>query len=99
MTEYRAFSELTKRWSAKRNARVAIRAAKRKTMTLEELRLAYGLSQEEMAAALKINQPAVSKLEKRDNITVLNLRRYIEALGGKLELRARFADESVIINR
>jgi hypothetical protein len=29
---------------------------------------------------------------------ISNLRRYIEALGGKLEITARFPDASVVIN-
>jgi transcriptional regulator with XRE-family HTH domain len=50
-------------------------------MTLAELRKARSLSQEDVAAALTVNQPAVAKLEKRGDMHVSNLRRYIEALG------------------
>ncbi len=42
-------------------------------------------------------QPAVARLERRADMYVSNLRRYIEALGGKLEIMARFPDASVSI--
>ena len=67
-------------------------------MTLEELRKARDLSQEEIAQALAVGQPTVAKLEKRTDMHISNLRRYIEALGGKLEITARFPDASVVIN-
>jgi predicted transcriptional regulator len=67
-------------------------------MTLEEWRKARDLSQEEIAQALEVGQPAVAKLEKRTDMHISNLRRYIEALGGKLEITARFPDASVVIN-
>jgi predicted transcriptional regulator len=67
-------------------------------MTLEELRKARSLSQEDMAATLAVNQPAVAKLEKRADMHVSNLRRYIEALGGTLEITAHFPEASVIIS-
>ena len=66
-------------------------------MTLEELRKARDLSQEEVAAMLGVGQPAVAKLEKRGDMHVSNLRRYIEALGGTLEIAAHFGNESVVV--
>lgn len=66
-------------------------------MALHELRQARERSQEELAHALKVGRPAVAKLERRADMYVSNLRRYIEALGGTLEITARFADASVTI--
>jgi hypothetical protein len=40
----------------------------------------------------------VAKLEKRSDIYVSNLRRYIEALGGTLEIVAHFDKTTVIIS-
>jgi hypothetical protein len=98
MTGHRPFSELTKSFTAERRARVAAKAAGlREAMTLEELRKARSLSQDDVAATLTVGQPAVAKLEKRRDMHVSNLRRYIEALGGTLELTARFADASVAL--
>jgi predicted transcriptional regulator len=98
MTGRRAFGELTKGFSPARRARVAAKAAAlREAMTLEELRKARLLSQEEVADALAVNQPAVAKLEKRGDMYVSNLRRYIEALGGTLEITAHFGKTTVVI--
>ena len=99
MTAHRPFSELTKGFAPTRRARVAAKAAAlREAMTLEELRKARSLSQEEVAEALTVNQPAVAKLEKRGDMHVSNLRRYIEALGGTLEITAHFAGKTVVID-
>ncbi|HEX2889207.1 XRE family transcriptional regulator [Vineibacter terrae] len=98
MTGHRPFKELTQRFSAQRRARVAAKAAApREAMTLEELRKAHELSQEQLAELLCVGQPAVAKLEKRTDMHVSNLRRYIEALGGTLEITAHFADGRVAI--
>ena len=98
MTGHRPFKELTKRFSPQRRTRVAAKAAAlREAMTLEELRKSRDLSQEDIAATLLVGQPAVAKLEKRTDMHVSNLRRYIEALGGTLEITARFADGQVAI--
>jgi transcriptional regulator with XRE-family HTH domain len=99
MTGRRPFSELTKDFTPERRARVAAKAAAlREAMTLEELRKARSLSQEEVAAALTVNQAAVAKLEKRSDVHISNLRRYIEALGGTLEITAHFDKTSVVIS-
>jgi transcriptional regulator with XRE-family HTH domain len=98
MTGHRAFSDLTKNFTPERRARIAAKAAQlREAMTLEELRKAQDLSQQEVAASLAIGQPAVAKLEKRADMHVSNLRRYIEALGGTLEITAHFGDKRISI--
>ena len=99
MSGHRPFSELTKGFTPERKARVATRAAAlREEMTLEALRKERDLSQEEVAVILDVGQPAVAKLEKRGDMHVSNLRRYVEALGGTLEITARFPEKSVLIN-
>ena len=98
MTGRRSFKELTKDFSPERKARVATRVGAFKAeMALAELRQARDRTQAELARVLKVNQPAVAKLEKRADIYVSNLRRYIEALGGTLEITARFPDATVTI--
>ncbi|MGO9742020.1 MAG: XRE family transcriptional regulator [Roseiarcus sp.] len=98
MTGHRPFVELTKGFSPQRRARVAAKAAAlREAMTLEELRKARSLSQEDMAASLAVGQSAVAKLEKRTDMRVSTLRRFVEALGGTLEITARFAEASVAL--
>ena len=57
-------------------------------MLLAEIRKFMGLTQEELASALGVTQPSLSKLENQDDMQVSTLRRLIEALGGKLEIIA-----------
>jgi transcriptional regulator with XRE-family HTH domain len=65
--------------------------------TLRQLREARERSQVEMAEKLHINQAAVSKLERRTDMYLSTLRGYIEAMGGKLEIIARFPNRAVRI--
>ena len=51
-------------------------------MLLAEIRKSVGLTQEELAAAVGITQPSLSKLENQDDMQVSTLRRLIVALGG-----------------
>jgi predicted transcriptional regulator len=66
-------------------------------MDLSELRRARALSQESLAETLHIGQASVAKLEKRTDMYVSTLRRFVEAMGGELEITARFADHNVRI--
>jgi predicted transcriptional regulator len=66
-------------------------------MDLAELRNAMQLSQEELANSLCIGQASVAKMEKRTDMYVSTLRRFIEAMGGELDIVARFPDHSIHI--
>jgi DNA-binding XRE family transcriptional regulator len=66
-------------------------------LTLPRLRVLRGLSQTELAQRLQINQGAVSRLERRDDMLVGTLRNLIAAMGGELQLLARFPDHTVEI--
>lgn len=62
-------------------------------MRLALLREELELSQVEMAARLGISQPSVANLEKRgQEIKLSSLKRYVEAMGGKLTLNVELAD-------
>ncbi|MEY2632901.1 MAG: hypothetical protein RIR00_1555 [Pseudomonadota bacterium] len=67
-------------------------------MPLHELRQARGLSQQELAKVLHVQQPAIAKLERRTDMYLSTLRSHIEALGGQLEVVARFPDGAVKIS-
>ena len=69
------------------------------TMPLQELRHARNLSQEQLAQTLSVKQAAVSKLEKRTDMYVSTLRNVIKAMGGDLEIIAKFPDGSVQISQ
>jgi hypothetical protein len=57
--------------------------------SLQQLRRAAGRAQVDIAAALRIKQPSVSKIEKQTDLYLSTLRNYVEALGGELELVVR----------
>ncbi len=100
MSGHRPFRDLTKSLPAARKARIDDKAAALNTaLTLHELRKARSVSQEELAQKLAVGQPAVAKIERRSDMYVSNLRRYVEALGGTLEIAARFPDGAVTITQ
>ena len=59
---------------------------------LSQLRKARGLTQETMAELLGVSQAEVSKMERRTELYVGTLRKFIEAMNGELVLAARFSD-------
>jgi DNA-binding transcriptional regulator YiaG len=67
-------------------------------MPLNELRQARGLSQKMLAEVLHVQQPSIAKIEKRTDMYLSTLRSHIEAMGGELEIIARFPDGSVKIS-
>jgi len=68
-------------------------------MPLDELRTARHLTQEHLAELLGINQAAVSKMERRADMYVSTLARFVEAMGGQLEIRACFPDGVVCVKQ
>jgi len=61
-------------------------------LRLGELRRARNMTQEEMAARLDVRQVSVSRLESRADVLVSTLRSVVGALGGELQIVARFPD-------
>jgi DNA-binding XRE family transcriptional regulator len=93
------FAELEAKMSPERKAKIAEKVKKALSeMPLNELRNARGLSQQMLAEALHIQQPAIAKLEKRTDMYISTLRSHIRAMGGELEVIARFPDGDVIIS-
>jgi transcriptional regulator with XRE-family HTH domain len=90
------FRDLVEAMPAERQERIR-RAADEMLadMPLHELRRARELSQEHVAAAMGQGQSAISRLERRSEMYISTLRRYVHALGGELEIIARFPDGSV----
>jgi DNA-binding XRE family transcriptional regulator len=71
--------------------------AKAKVM-LNELRQARGLSQKMLADILHVQQPSIAKIEKRTDMYLSSLYSHSEAMGGQLDIVARFPEGSVKIN-
>ena len=98
MSGRHSFSELTKDFTPERRSRIdAMKAELLADMPLHELRRAKALSQRDLAERLKVNQPAIAKLERRADVYVSSLRSYIEAVGGKLKIIAEFPEGEVAI--
>ena len=94
------FRELEAKMSPGARARSDAKTQKMiEEMALNELRQALGITQERLAKALRINQAGVSKIESRSDIFVSTLRKAIEAMGGKLEIRAKFPAGEVRIRQ
>jgi transcriptional regulator with XRE-family HTH domain len=96
----RKFRDLIEAMPAARQQRIRQRTEELLAdLPLQELRRARELTQEEMAEALEVNQATISKLERRTDMYVSTLRRFIEAMGGELEITARFREGSVRISQ
>ena len=90
------FSELRARMSPDSQARAAARAeAMLLEMQLQELRKARSITQIEVARSMSVEQAAISRLERREDMYVSTLRDYIRALGGELKLVASFPDADI----
>ena len=59
---------------------------------LAQLRKARGLTQEAVGELLGVSQAEVSKMERRSELYIGTLKKFIEAMNGELVLAARFAD-------
>ncbi|KQO96028.1 XRE family transcriptional regulator [Methylobacterium sp.] len=81
-----------------RHARIQARADEMKAEIdgLKALRLLADRSQEDIARELGITQPAVLKMERQTDLYLSTLRRFVEAAGGKLELRVELPGKGVI---
>ncbi len=99
MSGHKPFSNLTKEIE-----RDPVRMKRVRDMTramldiqrLSELRAQPNLTQQDVADSLNVSQANISRIEHEDDLYLSTLRAYIEALGGELELSARFPDGEVI---
>lgn len=98
MSGHKSFSTLVAKMPRASQDRVAEKAqVLRREMALRELRTALELSQEQLAEILKVDQGAISRLERKTDMMLHTLRRFVEAMGGTLELHARFPEGDVKI--
>jgi len=98
MSGRRPFNDLTKDFTPERRKRVEARKAElRAAMPLHELRQARALTQKALGETLRVNQPAIARMERRTDMYVSNLRNYVEAMGGRLSIVAEFPEGEVAI--
>lgn len=98
------FADLKHKLSPEGQARVQARVAATLSeiahdAVLGELRQARGLSQKELAERLQVQQPSIAKLEGRTDMYISTLRNHIRAMGGELEIIARFPEGEVRIGQ
>jgi len=100
MSGHTPFRKLTQHFTPEQRARIEVGKARleQEMMTLRELRQARKLTQEALGETLQVGQPAVAKIEKRTDMYVGNLRRFVRAMGGELEIIARFPEGEVRIS-
>jgi DNA-binding XRE family transcriptional regulator len=96
----------TKSWRAVRGqrpldeARVATyKRLMNAELGLADLRRRRGVSQATIAESLAVSQPNVSRIEREDDVYLSTLARYVQALGGHVEVVAVFPDERITVLR
>jgi predicted transcriptional regulator len=82
--------------SRQKSIQVKAEAYIREYRSLQELRQSLGLTQTEVAERQGVRQVNISNLEKRTDMHISTLKKYIEALGGTLEINVRFPDKSIV---
>jgi DNA-binding XRE family transcriptional regulator len=82
------------RLPGERRAKIDARAAEliAEEMTLRDLRRALDRTQVHLARELGVKQETVSRLEKRSDMLLSTLRSYVAAMGGELDMVAKFPD-------
>ena len=85
------------RRSDKKRSKIRASQIRIEELTLRHLREKLGLSQAELAERLEVQQPAVSKLERRQNLELNTLRSVVNALGGTIEIIIRVPDKEPIL--
>ena len=97
----KSFDELVKRTTTKKTQARAARRTREllAELLLSEVRQLAGKSQQQVAQALGIKQPSLSKLEKQSDMQISTLRKIVKALGGELEVLAKFPKGTVKIDQ
>jgi DNA-binding transcriptional regulator YiaG len=70
----------------------------RREMYLQRLREHREVSQEVLGDLMNVSQASVSKTERREDMLLSTLSSFIEALGGRLQLVAKFPSETIELN-
>ncbi len=94
------FENLENQMSPERLDRAKVRAGEiMAEMLLAEIRKETGITQQNLAKAMGIKQPSLSKLESQEDMRVSTLGQLIQALGGKLELIAHMPGGDIRISQ
>ncbi len=92
------FQHVAKRYPPKVLEKAQVRFQElRREMLLREIRQTLQLPQSRVAKAAGIKQSNLSRIERQRDMQIATLRRIVSALGGKLEVIAKFKDVDVRI--
>lgn len=88
MTKGQTLQKIWDRLPEERKRRIHARAKELEVeyLSLQELRAKAGITQANVCKVLKMEQGNISRLEKNSDMLLSTLRKYIEAVGGKLNL-------------
>jgi transcriptional regulator with XRE-family HTH domain len=87
----KTLDQYIKKLPAREQAAIAAGAHRKITaLRLQQARESVGMTQEQVAERLGVTQATLSRMEHRPDVKISNIRRYIEALGGTLQVRAVF---------
>lgn len=97
----KSFDNLVKRTTTKKTRQMAARRAQELLgeLLLSEVRQLTGKSQRQVASVLGIKQPSLSKLERQKDMQISTLQKIVKALGGELEVLAKFPKGTVKIDQ
>jgi predicted transcriptional regulator len=97
---HHSFNKLRAKMTPKQLAEADARAKEMMAeMLLAEIRQSAGLTQEELAKALGIKQPSLSRLESQHDMQISTLQRLVRALGGELEVVAHLPGGTIRIRQ
>lgn len=94
----KTLGDVMARLPAERRRKIESRAQVRieEELALRDLRKAMGKTQVEVARKLRISQVTLSDTERRADVMLSTLRKYVGALGGRLDLIAHFPDRKPV---
>ena len=94
----KTLSEVMKGLPKERRARIESETTREaaEIMSLRDVRKAFQKSQESVAKALDMEQESVSRIERRTDLLLSTMRKYLAAMGGDLKLIAEFPDRPPI---
>ncbi|RBQ20038.1 XRE family transcriptional regulator [Spongiactinospora rosea] len=103
MTNFPKWSDVRADIVAASGGEEAVAEARRRNQTyidgrrLAERRRSLGLSQTEVADLMGVTKGRISQIEHGDVSTVEAIARYVQALGGRLQVSAVFGDDQYIL--
>ncbi|GII02628.1 helix-turn-helix domain-containing protein [Planobispora takensis] len=103
MTDFPKWSDIRADLVERSGGEEAVAAAKQRNQAyidgyrLAERRKERGLTQTELAERMGVTKSRVSQIERGEVSTIDAIARYVQALGGHIQLAAVFGDDSYIL--